>query len=133
MNEAFGPNAADTLKITAIQAINSVRTRAGIALTALPTTLTKDDLRLKIRRERRVELAFEDHRFWDVRRWKIAESTLGSTVQGVNITKDVNGIFTYVPFNLEKRVFDVKMYLYPIPQSEIVKGNGNMVQNPGWN
>jgi len=133
MNEAFGPNAADTLKITAIQAINSVRTRAGIALTALPTTLTKDDLRLKIRRERRVELAFEDHRFWDVRRWKIAESTLGSTVQGVNITKELNGTFTYVPFNLEKRVFDLKMYLYPIPQSEIVKGNGNMVQNPGWN
>jgi len=133
MNEAYGPTSTDTLKISALQAINSVRTRAGIAMPALPATLTQEALRAKIRNERRVELAFEDHRFWDVRRWKMAENSLGAMVRGVNILKDANGIFTYTPFDLEKRVFDQKMYLYPIPHSEIVKGNGNMVQNPGWN
>jgi hypothetical protein len=133
MNEAYGPTTTDTLKISALQAINSVRTRAGIAMPALPVTLTQEALRTKIRNERRVELAFEDHRYWDVRRWKVAENSLGAMVRGVNILKDANGVFTYTPFDLEKRVFDQKMYLYPIPQSEIVKGNGNMVQNPGWN
>lgn len=133
MNEAFGPAVADSLKTTALQAINSVRTRAGVAMPAVPATVTKEELRAKIRNERRVELAFEDHRYWDVRRWMIAENTLGATIRGVNITKKEDGTFTYVPFNLEKRVFSSKMYLYPIPQSEIIKGGGNMEQNPGWN
>jgi hypothetical protein len=133
MNEAYGPSATDTLKISALQSVNAVRTRAGIAMPAFPVTLTKEVLRDKIRNERRVELAFEDHRYWDVRRWKIAGNSLGAVIRGVIILKDNNGIFTYTPFDLEKRVFDQKMYLYPIPQSEIVKGNGNMVQNPGWN
>jgi hypothetical protein len=133
MNEAFGPTVTDTLKISALQALNSVRTRPGVAMPALAASLTRDELRLKIRKERRVELAFEDHRYWDVRRWKIAESSLGAMIQGVNIAKDAGGAFSYSLFDLEKRVFESKMYLYPIPQSEIVKGNGNMVQNPGWN
>jgi hypothetical protein len=133
MNEAFGPAVADTLKTTALQAINAVRTRAGVAMPAIPAAVTKEQLREKIRNERRIELAFEDHRYWDVRRWMIAESTLGATIRGVNITKKEDGTFTYVPFNLEKRVFSLKMYLYPIPQSEIIKGNGNIGQNPGWN
>lgn len=133
MNEAFGPATSDTLKISALQAINSVRTRAGVVMPPLPGTITKEILREKIRNERRIELAFEDHRYWDVRRWKIAESTLGGTIRGVNILKDASGIFTYSPFEVEKRAFDSKMYLYPIPQSEIVKGGGNMLQNPGWN
>ena len=133
MNEAFGPAVADTFKITSLQAINSVRTRAGVAMPAIAAGVTKDELRQKIRNERRIELAFEDHRFWDVRRWMIGESTLGTTVRGVKITKTADGVFTYVPFDLEKRVFEPKMYFYPVPQSEIIKGNGNMEQNPGWN
>jgi hypothetical protein len=133
MNEAFGPATSDTLKISALQAINSVRTRAGVVMPALLGTITKEVLREKIRNERRIELAFEDHRYWDVRRWKIAESTLGGTIRGVNVLKENSGIFTYSPFEVEKRAFDSKMYLYPIPQSEIVKGGGNMLQNPGWN
>ncbi len=133
MNEAFGPAVADSLKTSAIQAINSVRTRPGVAMPAIPATVTKEELRAKIRNERRVELAFEDHRYWDVRRWMIAENTLGATIRGVNITKKEDGTFRYVPFDLEKRVFSSKMYLYPIPQSEIIKGGGNMEQNPGWN
>jgi hypothetical protein len=87
----------------------------------------------RIRNERRVELAFEDHRYWDVRRWMIGDNTLGATIRGVRVTREANGSFRYVPYDLEKRIFLEKMYLYPIPQPEIVKTNGNILQNPGWN
>ena len=133
MNEAFGPNVPDTLKVTALQAVNAVRTRIGVAMPAIAAVVTKDELRTKIRNERMIELAFEDHRFWDVRRWMIGDNTLGALIKGVKITKETNGTFKYVPIDLEKRVFLEKMYLYPIPQSEIVKSNGNITQNPGWN
>jgi hypothetical protein len=133
MNEAFGPNVPDTLRLTALQAINAVRTRTGVAMPAVPATVTKDDLKERIRNERRVELAFEDHRFWDVRRWMIGDNTLGATIRGVKVTREANGSFRYVPYDLEKRIFLEKMYLYPIPQPEIVKTNGNILQNPGWN
>lgn len=133
MNEAFGPNVPDTLKLTALQAINAVRTRTGVAMPAVAATVTRDELRERIRNERRVELAFEDHRFWDVRRWMIGENTLGATIRGVRVTRETNGSFKYVPYDLEKRIFFEKMYLYPIPQPEIVKTNGNIIQNPGWN
>jgi hypothetical protein len=133
MNEAFGPSVPDTLKLTALQAINAVRTRTGVAMPAVPATVTKDDLKERIRNERRVELAFEDHRFWDVRRWMIGDNTLGATIRGVKVTREANGSFRYVPYDLEKRIFLEKMYLYPIPQPEIVKTNGNILQNPGWN
>ena len=133
MNEAFGPNVPDTLKLTALQAINAVRTRTGVAMPAVSATVTKDDLKERIRNERRVELAFEDHRFWDVRRWMIGDNTLGATIRGVRVTREANGSFKYVPYDLEKRIFLEKMYLYPIPQPEIVKTNGNILQNPGWN
>jgi hypothetical protein len=132
MNEAFGPTNADTFKITSLQAINNVRTRAGVAMPAVAAAVTKEELRQKIRNERRVELAFEDHRYWDVRRWMIGESTLGATLKGVKIIRISDGVFTYTPFDLEKRIFEPKMYFYPIPQSEVIKGNGSIEQNPGW-
>lgn len=133
MNEAFGPSTADTMKSTALQAVNAVRTRAAVGMPAIPATVSKAELRERIRNERRVELAFEDHRYWDVRRWMIGATGLGGSLQGVTITKLATGAFKYVPFEVEKRVFSDKMYLYPIPQSEIVKTNNSLVQNPGWN
>jgi hypothetical protein len=133
MNEAFGPTVPDTLKLTALQAINAVRTRTGVAMPAVIATVSRDELRERIRNERRVELAFEDHRFWDVRRWMIGDNTLGATIRGVRVTREANGSFRYVPYDLEKRIFLERMYLYPIPQPEIVKTNGNILQNPGWN
>lgn len=132
MNEAFGPAVADTLKLTALQAVNTIRARAGVAMPAFATTLSKDELREKIRNERRIELAFEDHRYWDVRRWMIGSSTLGADLRAVAISKLPAGGFSYQPFVLEKRVFTDKMYFYPIPQSEVVKTRGNIEQNPGW-
>ncbi len=108
--------------LTALQAINRVRTRS--AMPAL-TDITPD----AIVHERRVELGFEGHRWWDVRRWKRG-SVFASPVRSISIT--LNGSnFLYTPAKLEDRVFDQsKMNWYPIPQSEITKTGWE--QNAGW-
>ena len=87
-------------------------------------------MREKIRNERRVELAFEDHRFWDVRRWMIAPETLGAPLRGVEITKISDEEFEYNPIEVEKRTFEPKMYLYSIPQADL--NTTGWVQNPLW-
>lgn len=135
MNEAFGPDAKPALNSTnatysAREAINLVRARAGQP--ALPTGLTQAEMRSKIQNERRVELAFEEHRFFDVRRWKIAEQSENVPLRGMRVVRNLNGTFTYEPFNVENRVFDQKMYFHPIPFQEIAKSNGAIVQNPNW-
>ena len=81
-----------------------------------------------VRRERRVELAFEDHRFWDIRRWKIGDKT--KAIYCIKITME-NGLPVYKKELLETRNWDDKMYLYPIPQTEYYK-NPNLGQNTGW-
>ncbi|RIV27843.1 RagB/SusD family nutrient uptake outer membrane protein [Fibrisoma montanum] len=111
--------------------VDRVRTRAGVALPALPAGLSQAEMRERIRNERRVELAFEDHRGWDVRRWMIGPQTLGAPLMGVEITRRTDGTFQYKPVEVEKRVFEPKMYLYPIPQGELNASKG-LVQNPGW-
>lgn len=128
MNEAYGPDVAGPapLLTTARTAVNLVRTRA--TMPAFPAGMTQADFRTKLRNERMVELAFEDHRFWDIRRWKIGPSTIN--IKGVDITKN-GAVYTYAPKDVETRVWDDKMYLYPIPQTEMFI-NHNLVQNPGW-
>lgn len=108
-----------------------VRTRTGVAMPPLPAGLSQAEVRERIRNERRVEFAFEDHRAWDVRRWMIAPATLGSPLRGVDITKTGTAAFTYQPFVVETRTFLPRMYLYPIPQSELNIAKG-LVQNPLW-
>ena len=129
MNEAYGPEtaAAAPLTLTAINAVNLIRRRAGMP--NFPVGLSKDAFRTKLRNERRVELAFEDHRFWDTRRWKIGDQT--KNIFAMNITRNANLSFNYEVKLLEVRPFEERMYLYPIPQSEIFK-NKNLVQNNGW-
>ncbi|MCK9412025.1 MAG: RagB/SusD family nutrient uptake outer membrane protein [Prolixibacteraceae bacterium] len=133
MNEVYGPDGAGPApldNLTARAAVNIVRARTGVAMPAFPTGMTQSTFRDKLRNERRVELAFEDHRFWDIRRWKIGPST--TTIKGVDLTKDpVTGVITYTPKVVETRVWDDKMYLYPIPQNEVFV-NKNLVQNAGW-
>lgn len=109
--------------------LNKIRER--VSLPDVPSGLTQEQMRTLIHHERRVELAFEEHRFWDVRRWKVASSTLGATVKGVKITQDDAGNFTYSPVQVEQRVFQPKMYWYPIPQSEALKLH-HWEQNKGW-
>ncbi|SBV97233.1 RagB/SusD family nutrient uptake outer membrane protein [uncultured Dysgonomonas sp.] len=133
MNEAYGPaTVPPNYKYSALQAINILRKRTGVALPELTIT-DKDSFREAIYRERRVELAFEDHRMWDLRRWNKG-STLGDEIKGVEIIKDTDcNEFNYEYITVQKRIYDnSKMNLYPIPQSEINKYPDILKQNPNW-
>ncbi len=128
MNEAYGPDYTSVeLNMSAYDAINKTRTRGGMP--GFAAGMAKEQFREELRNERRVELAFEDHRFWDIRRWKIGSQT--TQIRGVSITRHTDGTFLYTPKVIETRIWDEKMNLYPIPQSELFK-NKNLVQNPGW-
>lgn len=139
MNEAYGPEALPPGGgLTARQAVNLVRKRAGMprfpgtdndANPKILVPLNKDDFRTKLRSERRVELAFEDHRFWDIRRWKIGDQT--KEIYAMNITRNANLTLNYEVKLLEVRPFQENMYLYPIPLTELFR-NKNLVQNTGW-
>ncbi|MNL01714.1 SusD family protein [compost metagenome] len=92
-------------------------------------------MRERIRHERRIELAFETHRFFDTRRWKIAEVTDNTIIYGLDVQAtgyNMSSDAFYKRTPLEKRVFDpAKHYLWPIPQVERNK-NPDIIQNPNW-
>jgi hypothetical protein len=140
LNYAEALNESDNVaNSTAIfNALDLLRNRANLRpFDAADKALLKDqaEMRNYIKRERRLELAFEEHRFWDLRRWKDAETVLNQPVKGMRITKDEAGNFTYTVFEADNRVFDPKMYWYPIPRKEILKyrnANKTIIQNPGW-
>jgi starch-binding outer membrane protein, SusD/RagB family len=117
----------------AIARVNEVRNRVGMP--ALPNTLTQVQLREAIVRERAVELAFEDFRWYDLIRWKKAKDVLTQPVKGMDVVRNANGSFTYnvvtLPILYQKR-FEDYMYLYPIPRREIFKSDGILKQNPNW-
>jgi hypothetical protein len=110
-------------------ALNVIRARAKMP----DVTATGDDLWDAIVNERRVELCFEEHRYYDVRRWLIAEDVLNRNATGVEIVLHPNGTKTYEPGVLvEQRLFNAPaMYWMPIPKWEIDK-NANLEQNPGY-
>ncbi|NIG57485.1 RagB/SusD family nutrient uptake outer membrane protein [Chitinophaga sp. Cy-1792] len=125
-NEAYGPVKG------VYDAIEAVRKRAKLNPYTLPTGLTQDQMRQRIRHERRVELAFEEHRFWDIRRWKIAETVLNQPLHGIQITKATDGTLSYQVVEAATTKFQAdRMYLYPIPYKELLS-NTNMRQNPNW-
>lgn len=125
LNEYQGPVAA------VYQTIESIRERAGLNPYTLPSGLTKEQMRAIIRNERRVELAFEEaHRFFDVKRWKIAEVVDNKPLMARRYATTSSAAERIVA---EKRVFIApKMYNFPIPLSEVNKGGGAILQNPGW-
>ncbi|CAG9880620.1 Cell surface glycan-binding lipoprotein, utilization system for glycans and polysaccharides (PUL), SusD family [Bacteroides ovatus] len=127
MNELGGPDYtsdADELPMSARTALNMVRSAANMP----NITDNGDDFTTRLRNERRIELAFEDHRFWDIRRWMIGDVV--KDIYGVKITKK-GSKYSYTPVKIQTRVWEEKMNLYPIAQSEIYK-NGNLTQNDGW-
>jgi hypothetical protein len=122
LNEAQGP-VTDVYKY-----VNLVRARSNVAMPILQSTnptgagyvaVNKDAMRLRIQNERRVELCFEGHRFFDVRRWKKGEEFFNKPVTGMRITRTPASTFTYERFTVENRVFSAKNYLYPISQSNL--------------
>lgn len=106
---------------------NAIRTRAGMP--GMPDGLSQDEVRELIRHERAVELCFEGQRFWDLRRW-MDRDALKEPLRAVRITKEGDS-FTYAPYELEKRVFEDKMFFYPFPQQELNKMSV-WEQNPLW-
>ena len=125
LNEAQGP-IGDVYKY-----VNLIRARSGMP--GLPGGLSKEDMRSRIRHERRIELFFEGHRYFDAHRWKIADQTEGSNIYGMNITAGTSRTDPnfYKRVVVEKRVFQAKHYLWPIEQRELDK-NPSLVQNFGW-
>jgi hypothetical protein len=116
--------------------LQAIRQRAGIAagtvaagLYGITPNMNQVQMRDFIRNERRIELCFEEQRYWDVRRWKIAEQVLNKGLRGMRVTTPP---LTYTPVVVDEIVFDApRMYMYPIPNSEMLR-NRNLVQNMGW-
>lgn len=123
MNEYGGPTEV------VYQALEAVRKRAGLDPFALPRGLSQEQMRTYIRNERRVELAFEGHRFWDVRRWLLGD-TQNKQMHGMEVIR-VGGQATYKIVPVDKHNFREEMYYWPIPISEVGK-SPELEQNPGY-
>ena len=135
VNEAQGPD-------NAYQYVNQVRARVGMPAYK---GMTQEQLRERIRNERRIELCFEDHRFFDERRWKLFEGKSASNerneprykqvynIYGVQVNPGSSTIYTYGSSDLYKaRAFSSpKNYYFPIPDAEI-KRLPKLKQNAGW-
>ncbi|HTE31441.1 MAG TPA: RagB/SusD family nutrient uptake outer membrane protein, partial [Chryseolinea sp.] len=114
-------------KGVAADALNETRSRAGISLVD-EATITRD----KVRTERRSELAFEEQRWWDLRRWRIAESVLNGRFQGLEIIFHYeSGKYYFIPFDAESfsRVFRPEHYYNSITTARI-NNNPMLVENP---
>jgi hypothetical protein len=122
-NESNGPGPA------VYEALRTIRARVGMP--NVEANLSKEDMRQRIRKERMVELSFEEHRMWDVRRWKIIDKTDKLTT-GMEWTKLANGSFTGKRIISAKRnAWQDKYLLFPVPLSDISK-LPMFKQNPGW-
>ncbi|MEX0779720.1 MAG: RagB/SusD family nutrient uptake outer membrane protein [Balneolales bacterium] len=124
-NEAWGPDASPGHTYTAKDVIRALRERAGIEQpdNYLSSINNQDDMRELIRNERRLELSFESHRFWDLRRW---DENLSAPATGVRIE---NGNYTI--FDVERRDYNDYMKYGPIPGNEVSRFG--VTQNEGWN
>lgn len=127
LNESSGPS-------DAYPYVNEIRNRAG--LPALPAGLDRERMRERIKHERRIELAFEVHRFFDVRRWLDAEQSENRPIHSMNIWagEHMQDPAFYERIEVEKRVFEApKHYFFPINQIEIDKNERRLlIQNLGW-
>lgn len=118
--------------MSAREAANKTRQRAGVGEFA--TGMDNSTFWTRYQKERMVELAFEGHRFWDVRRWKEADKFFTSIKElKLTTTTDADGNVTGYNYKYQNvsRQWDDKMYLFPIPQTERMK-NPNLTQNSGW-
>ncbi|MXV13776.1 RagB/SusD family nutrient uptake outer membrane protein [Hufsiella ginkgonis] len=122
----------------AVEAMNTLkllRARAGInagadGMYGLPASPAKDDARLIIQNERAIELAFEQHRIWDIRRWKLGPQLDGKFVHGMQITR-TGTTYTYKKIDVRTRYFKDNYYYFPIPKDDVTI-NPSLLQNPGY-
>lgn len=140
-NEAYGPTGNGTHAYSAYDVIKALRARVGIGTYDSAGNLVdayleeiKDDrekMSELIKNERRLELCFENKRFYDLRRWEVPLSELNETARGMQITQDASGTLIYTPIDVERRVYESYMYYGPIPYGEVIKWS-NLQQNAGW-
>ena len=138
-NEYYGPNHKEILDghvVSPYEVLRTLRERAGIdpgsdGRYGLKEGIESDYEKMQeaIRLERRIELAFEGHRFFDVRRWMIAETTENQQMHGYKITRSTNGIEKGEKVKVRKHTFREAMYFFPIPYKETVKSD-DLLQNP---
>lgn len=136
-NEYYGPDHEETLgeqKISPYEVLKLLRKRGAIepgddGLYGLKPKMDYDEMKAAIELERRIELAFEGHRFFDVRRWMIAETTDNKQMHGLEITRAQDGNKTAKVVPVRKHTFRKAMYLFPIPYKEVVKSE-DLLQNP---
>lgn len=124
-NEATGPD-GNIGGYTAREVINAIRNRAGITSTFYVDIQDKNGLADIIKNERRLEMCFENQRFWDLRRWKMTE-LMATPVTGVRVSADG---MTYTYVNVENRNYRDYQIYGPIPYSETLKYE--IIQNEGW-
>lgn len=134
LNYVEALNESDPGNPDILRYLNMIRERAGVpqygaGANPLPVPGSQDKMRDAIHHERRVELAFENRRYFDTRRWKIAERTDGGDFYGMNTSTDPPAY--YNRWSFETRVFHENYYLFPIPQKAMDRDK-NLVQNPGW-
>ena len=141
-NEAWGPTGTGSHAYSAYDIIKSIRSRAGIGveqngqltdpyLDDIADRNDKDAMRELIRNERRLELCFENKRFYDLRRWQVPLEQLNATAMGMRITERSDGSLVYERITVENRSYQDYMYWGPVPYSECVKFS-NLQQNRGW-
>ncbi len=136
-NEFFGPDYTEMIgeqQMSVYSALKLIRKRAGIeegsdGMYGLKPHMSKEQMREAIQLERRLELAFEGFRFFDVRRWMIAEQTDNAMMHGMEITRESDGSKSWRQFDVRKHVFRKGMYFWPIPYQETVK-SPDLLQNP---
>ena len=116
---------------TAAKIASKTRTRSGMP--AFVTGMTNDEFWAKYKNERRVELAFEGHRFYDIRRW-MEDGEKFMKIHRMEITKNDDGTFSYkkVPVTRGDGQWQTKWNLFPFSQTEIMKSGNAIEQNPGW-
>ncbi|MFO7656276.1 MAG: RagB/SusD family nutrient uptake outer membrane protein [Bacteroidales bacterium] len=110
------------------QYVNNIRNRTGVEMP--PIDDSGNELRERIRKERRIELCYEGYRMWDLRRWKTAMEVENTPLEGFEVRKMSDGTFRYKRYNVLNRSFLQQHYWIPIPYDEIVKNNGDLKQSP---
>ncbi len=127
---AYGPDVVpEGYTLSARDAVNKVRARKGVNMPPYPQGKTTEAFLARLENERRVEFAFEDQRFWDLRRWKQLNEM--RQVYKVMIHKQADGSYQYTKGLLETYDISDKMYFYPFSNAELFK-NRSLVQNEGW-
>lgn len=137
VNRYYGPQYTEVIgsvEMGPLAALKAIRKRAGIEAGddgnyGLNPNMTKVEMEDAIRLERRLELAYEGFRFFDVRRWGIAEQTDNKAMHGYEITKQMNGNRVGRVITVRTHVFRPAMYFWPIPYDEVVKSE-DLLQNP---